>query len=86
MSRKRAPAPPQAEAATGLPCDANATVRMVTCPQCKGESVFAPSNPHRPFCSQRCKDIDFGAWAEESFRVPENQEPDSMPAEDQRLQ
>jgi endogenous inhibitor of DNA gyrase (YacG/DUF329 family) len=32
--------------------------------------VFAPSNRWRPFCCERCKDHDFGAWASESFRVP----------------
>jgi uncharacterized protein len=43
---------------------------IVTCPHCKGDSVFAPSNKWRPFCSERCKDYDLGAWASESFRVP----------------
>jgi endogenous inhibitor of DNA gyrase (YacG/DUF329 family) len=27
-------------------------------------------NPWRPFCSERCKLIDFGRWAEEEYRVP----------------
>lgn len=53
-------------------------VRIVSCPQCGGDSVYAPSNGYRPFCSQRCKDIDFGAWADESFKVPEN--PDAQAA------
>jgi uncharacterized protein len=43
---------------------------IVTCPSCKGDSIFAPSNKWRPFCSERCKDHDLGAWASESFRVP----------------
>jgi uncharacterized protein len=43
--------------------------RIVTCPTCKGESLYAPQNPARPFCSQRCKNNDFGAWASEAFRV-----------------
>jgi hypothetical protein len=51
--------------------------RIVSCPQCGGDSIYAPSNPYRPFCSQRCKNIDFGAWADESFRVPENTDPDA---------
>jgi endogenous inhibitor of DNA gyrase (YacG/DUF329 family) len=42
----------------------------VPCPTCGGPSLFAPANAARPFCSQRCKDIDLGAWAAESFRVP----------------
>lgn len=45
--------------------------RVVRCPACGGDSVYAPTNPYRPFCSQRCKNMDLGAWASESFRVPE---------------
>jgi uncharacterized protein len=44
--------------------------RLVACPTCRGDSVFAPSNRHRPFCSERCATIDFGAWASEAYRVP----------------
>jgi len=47
-----------------------ATRRIVTCPTCGGESVYSPDNPCRPFCSERCKNVDFGAWATESYRVP----------------
>jgi len=43
--------------------------RIVRCPGCGGDSVYAPSNPHRPFCSARCKNNDFGAWASEAYRV-----------------
>jgi endogenous inhibitor of DNA gyrase (YacG/DUF329 family) len=48
---------------------AAAKPRLVRCPACGGDSVYAPSNPFRPFCSQRCKNLDLGAWASESFRV-----------------
>jgi uncharacterized protein len=44
--------------------------RLVPCPTCRGDSVFAPSNRFRPFCSDRCAGIDFGAWASEAYRVP----------------
>ncbi len=47
--------------------------RIVTCPACKGESIYGPENPSRPFCSQRCKNNDFGAWASEAFRVAAKQ-------------
>ena len=43
--------------------------RIVRCPTCGGPSVFAPDNLFRPFCSERCRNIDFGAWASESYRV-----------------
>ncbi|MCM2297306.1 DNA gyrase inhibitor YacG [Rhodoferax sp.] len=45
-------------------------VKIVTCPGCGGASVYAASNPYRPFCSERCKQIDLGAWASEQFAVP----------------
>jgi len=43
--------------------------RLVRCPTCGGDSVYASENPYRPFCSERCKNVDFGAWASESYRV-----------------
>lgn len=52
------------------------TFRLVTCPTCEGDSVYAASNPFRPFCSDRCKNLDLGAWADEGYRVPATPEPD----------
>jgi uncharacterized protein len=46
-------------------------VKIVRCPVCAGTSVYATSNPYRPFCCLRCKDMDFGAWASETFKMPE---------------
>ncbi|MCU0925378.1 MAG: DNA gyrase inhibitor YacG [Hydrogenophaga sp.] len=46
-------------------------VKIVRCPACGGRSVYATSNPFRPFCSDRCKSMDFGAWASEGFKLPE---------------
>ncbi len=51
-------------------------VKHVTCPTCGGVSVYAPSNPFRPFCSERCKQIDLGAWASEQFTMPVDTQPD----------
>jgi hypothetical protein len=45
--------------------------KLVACPTCGGDSVYAPSNTFRPFCSERCKNIDLGAWASENFRMPD---------------
>ena len=39
------------------------------CPNC-GKPTEWQDNPHRPFCSERCKLIDFGRWANEEYRVP----------------
>lgn len=45
-------------------------VRKVACPQCGLPALYAPENPFRPFCSERCKLIDMGAWASEQYRIP----------------
>ena len=60
--------------------------KTVRCPTCGGDSVYAPSNPYRPFCSERCKNIDLGAWASESFRVPDETPPDDLPFGDPKEQ
>ena len=39
------------------------------CPSCHRPTTWE-NNPHRPFCSERCKLIDFGAWANEEYGVP----------------
>jgi endogenous inhibitor of DNA gyrase (YacG/DUF329 family) len=44
--------------------------RAARCPQCGKTADLAPDNRFRPFCSERCKLIDLGAWAAESYRVP----------------
>ena len=50
--------------------------RIVRCPACGGDSVYASTNLYRPFCSQRCKNADFGAWASEGYRVDSSVSPD----------
>jgi hypothetical protein len=44
--------------------------RLVPCPTCRKPSPFGPANPWRPFCCERCRSADLGAWASERFRVP----------------
>ena len=46
--------------------------RTVRCPGCSGDSLYALSNPYRPFCSKACKNHDFGAWASEQHRLPDD--------------
>lgn len=60
--------------------------RVVRCPACGGDSIYASSNRYRPFCSERCKDLDMGAWAAEHFRMPTETPPDDQPFGDARLQ
>lgn len=42
---------------------------VVKCPTC-GEQVKYKDNEFRPFCSERCKLLDFGAWADEEYNLP----------------
>ena len=51
--------------------------RHVPCPACGEPALFAPANPWRPFCSERCRNVDLGAWASERYRVA------AAPAEDE---
>jgi endogenous inhibitor of DNA gyrase (YacG/DUF329 family) len=41
----------------------------VNCPTCAELAEFNASNRWRPFCSERCKRIDLGAWASEQYRI-----------------
>jgi uncharacterized protein len=60
--------------------------RTVPCPHCRGPSIYAPSNPFRPFCSERCKNLDLGAWASEQFKVESEAPPDDQAFGDPRVQ
>ena len=42
---------------------------IVKCPTC-GDQVKYDNNEYRPFCSERCKLLDFGAWADERYNLP----------------
>ncbi len=52
--------------------------KIVKCPTCGGPSIYAAHNAFRPFCSERCKQIDLGAWASERFALPAAAEPDLL--------
>ncbi|MBI3092013.1 MAG: DNA gyrase inhibitor YacG [Candidatus Tectomicrobia bacterium] len=43
--------------------------RQRPCPQC-GQLAGWENNPYRPFCSQRCKLLDLGAWIDERYAIP----------------
>ncbi|QTD46111.1 DNA gyrase inhibitor YacG [Ottowia testudinis] len=60
--------------------------RTVRCPACGGPSVFSPENRYRPFCSERCKLHDLGAWANESFRVQAQEDDGAEDRDGTRLQ
>ena len=44
-------------------------VQKIPCPRCRQE-VSWDNNPHRPFCSEKCREVDLGKWANEDYRVP----------------
>jgi endogenous inhibitor of DNA gyrase (YacG/DUF329 family) len=46
-------------------------VKVVACPTCGKDVEWRPENTWRPFCGERCKMIDLGEWAEENYRVAE---------------
>ncbi|RFC33707.1 MAG: hypothetical protein DID91_2727703001 [Candidatus Nitrotoga sp. MKT] len=56
---------------------------IVSCPQCKKEVPWNKDSVYRPFCSERCKLIDLGQWATESYRIPQS---DSNPDEESTYQ
>ena len=46
----------------------------IPCPRCGEPSVWE-GNEFRPFCSERCKLIDLGAWANDEYRLPTQDAP-----------
>lgn len=47
----------------------------ISCPHCGKKGTWKPDNSSRPFCSERCKLIDLGAWADESHSIPGDSAP-----------
>ncbi|MDQ8935256.1 DNA gyrase inhibitor YacG [Acinetobacter rudis] len=48
--------------------------RTFPCPRC-GQNSTWEDNDFRPFCSDRCKLIDLGAWANEDYKLPTEDAP-----------
>lgn len=56
---------------------------LVACPTCQNKTAWSTDNPDRPFCSARCKLIDLGEWASESYAIPQQtSEEDEIFSED----
>ncbi|QXR19105.1 DNA gyrase inhibitor YacG [Acinetobacter variabilis] len=51
------------------------------CPRC-GKLTTWESNEFRPFCSERCKMIDLGAWASEEYKLPTQDAPTTKSSEE----
>lgn len=54
------------------------TIKTVSCPNCSAPVEWSSKAAFRPFCSERCKLQDLGAWATERYRIPE---PEKAPQE-----
>lgn len=51
---------------------------IVDCPTCGKKVEWTEQNKFRPFCSERCKQIDLGAWASEKYAIPVVKQPDEL--------
>lgn len=49
-------------------------VTTLPCARCRQLTTWQ-GNPYRPFCSERCKLIDLGAWASEDYRIATAEQP-----------
>jgi len=54
---------------------AAAVTSEAPCPNCGKPAGASADNPFRPFCSERCKFADLGAWFTDRYRIPEDPEP-----------
>ena len=57
----------------------------VKCPTCRREVEWSDAYPYRPFCSERCRLIDLGAWVSEQRGIPDEgpaADADSVPDDD----
>jgi len=43
----------------------------VKCPTCGRSIEWSDQSPFRPFCSERCRVIDLGAWLTEKHAIPD---------------
>jgi uncharacterized protein len=44
---------------------------IVKCPTCRRNVEWSEAQPYRPFCSDRCRLIDLGAWVSEQHKIPD---------------
>lgn len=52
--------------------DAGGRPLLVDCPTCARKAPYHAGNPWRPFCSQRCRTVDLGAWASGAYLIAGN--------------
>ncbi len=55
------------------------SAQTVPCPNCREPVSWDPArSPWRPFCSERCKLTDLGAWFSEENTIPGVELPDEL--------
>jgi hypothetical protein len=50
----------------------------VSCPSCNKQVSWNKDEKWKPFCSERCKLIDLGDWANENHRIKGEPAPTSL--------
>ena len=58
------------------------TTHIVPCPTCKKVLRWTVENEFRPFCSERCRLIDLGAWADEKHTIAGERSFDDLSSSD----
>lgn len=66
--------------------DKHARYLRFTCPTCKRRVRFREEDSAKlpksfPFCSERCKLIDLGAWFDADYRIPSKPEEEGFASE-----
>jgi uncharacterized protein len=54
----------------------------VKCPTCGRSVVWTDQSPFRPFCSERCRLVDLGAWFSEQRSIPDKTQAEEWEAAD----
>ncbi|MEP6702802.1 MAG: DNA gyrase inhibitor YacG [Betaproteobacteria bacterium] len=52
--------------------------KSVACPRCGRPVEWTAESRFRPFCSERCKTRDLGAWAADEYRIGRELTEDDM--------
>ena len=55
----------------------------IKCPRC-GRATEWQGNPTRPFCSEKCRLVDLGRWADEDYAIDGGKAP--QPDRDDELE
>lgn len=55
---------------------------IVKCPTCEKAVAWVASSKFRPFCSDRCRLIDLGEWADGKRSIPSDADHDDVTESD----